>query len=82
MKDVLPDIDRWVARGDAIALATVVAVKKSAPRPPGAQMAVSASACLIRPPRKYLAVWLRPVSSSFSSRKTFWPSGSTMLKWW
>ena len=41
MKDVLPDITRWLERGDQIALATVVAVKKSAPRPPGAKMAVN-----------------------------------------
>jgi xanthine dehydrogenase accessory factor len=40
MKDVLPDIDAW---GDTrVALATVVDVKRSAPRPPGAKMALSA----------------------------------------
>jgi xanthine dehydrogenase accessory factor len=39
MKDVLADIDSW---GDArVALATVVDVKRSAPRPPGAKMAIS-----------------------------------------
>jgi xanthine dehydrogenase accessory factor len=39
MKDVLHDIDTW---GDArVALATVVDVKRSAPRPPGAKMAIS-----------------------------------------
>src|SRR5579875_2263857 len=41
MKDVLPDITQWLERGDQIALATVVAVQKSAPRPPGAKMAVN-----------------------------------------
>ena len=42
MKDVLPDLDRWLARGDSsIALATVVAVARSAPRPPGSKMAVN-----------------------------------------
>jgi xanthine dehydrogenase accessory factor len=41
MKDVLPDVTRWLERGDQIALATVVAVQKSAPRPPGAKMAVN-----------------------------------------
>ena len=41
MKDVLEDVDAWVARGDAVAIATVVDVKRSAPRPPGAKMAVS-----------------------------------------
>ena len=41
MKDVLKDIDAWSERGDAIALATVIAVKRSAPRPPGSKMAVN-----------------------------------------
>jgi xanthine dehydrogenase accessory factor len=41
MKDVLADIDAWRSRGDRVALATVVDVKRSAPRPPGAKMAVN-----------------------------------------
>ena len=41
MNDVLPDLNKWIDRGDRFALATVVAVKKSAPRPPGAKMAVN-----------------------------------------
>ena len=41
MRDVLPDIERWRERGDRIAVATVVGVKRSAPRAPGAKMAVS-----------------------------------------
>ena len=41
MKDVLSDVDAWVERGDRIALATVIDVKRSAPRPPGAKMAVN-----------------------------------------
>ena len=41
MKDVLEEVDAWNARGDAIALATVIGVKRSAPRPPGAKMAIS-----------------------------------------
>jgi xanthine dehydrogenase accessory factor len=39
MKDVLPDIEAW--GGARVALATVVDVKRSAPRPPGAKMAIS-----------------------------------------
>ena len=39
MKDVIEDVDAWVARGDSVALATVIDVKRSAPRPPGAKMA-------------------------------------------
>ena len=42
MRDVLTDVDAWVARGDAVAIATVVGVKRSAPRPPGSKMAVNA----------------------------------------
>ena len=41
MKDVLEDVDAWTARGDAVALATVVATQRSAPRPPGAKMAIN-----------------------------------------
>jgi xanthine dehydrogenase accessory factor len=41
MKDVIEDVDTWVKRGDDVALATVIDVKRSAPRPPGAKMAVN-----------------------------------------
>ena len=41
MRDVIEDVDLWVARGDRVALATVINVKRSAPRPPGAKMAVN-----------------------------------------
>src|SRR4051812_43133202 len=41
MRDVVEDLDAWVARGDQAAIATVVAVQRSAPRPPGAKMAVN-----------------------------------------
>jgi xanthine dehydrogenase accessory factor len=41
VKDVITEIDAWIERGDRIALATVVGVEKSAPRPPGAKMAVN-----------------------------------------
>jgi xanthine dehydrogenase accessory factor len=41
MKDVIKDVDAWIARGDEVALATVIDVKRSAPRPPGAKMAVN-----------------------------------------
>src|SRR5947209_4405272 len=39
MKDVIADIDAWTGR--RVALATVVDVKRSAPRPPGAKMAIN-----------------------------------------
>ena len=43
MKDVLEDVQAWVDRGERVAIATVVGVKRSAPRAPGAKMAVNAS---------------------------------------
>ena len=41
MKEVLSEIGVWKARGDRIALATVIDVQRSAPRPPGSKMAVN-----------------------------------------
>jgi xanthine dehydrogenase accessory factor len=41
MKDVVDDVRAWTDRGDRVAVATVVGVKRSAPRPPGAKMAVN-----------------------------------------
>jgi xanthine dehydrogenase accessory factor len=41
MRDILPEITRWKQRGDQIAIATVVSVHRSAPRAPGAKMAVN-----------------------------------------
>lgn len=42
MNDVIDDVEAWVARDEPVALATVVGVKRSAPRPPGSKMAVNA----------------------------------------
>lgn len=41
MKDVVDDVRTWTARGERVAIATVVSVKRSAPRPPGAKMAIN-----------------------------------------
>ncbi len=41
MRDVLPTLERWVADGLRAATATVVATERSAPRQPGAVLAVS-----------------------------------------
>src|SRR5262249_24089690 len=41
MKDILPNLAKWHAQGDRIAIATVVSLVGSAPRRPGAKLAVS-----------------------------------------
>ena len=41
MKDVIKDVDRWVADGARVALATVVGTRRSASRPPGSKMAIN-----------------------------------------
>src|SRR5260370_1084448 len=40
MRDVLPDVERWRERGERVAVATVVTMYGSAPRRPGAKLAV------------------------------------------
>lgn len=41
MREILPELERWRARGDRIALARVVATRRSAPRPVGSKLIVS-----------------------------------------
>jgi xanthine/CO dehydrogenase XdhC/CoxF family maturation factor len=41
MKDILPQLETWQARGDKIALATVIQTWGSSPRAPGAKMAIN-----------------------------------------
>jgi len=43
MRDLLPEIDRWQSEGKQVALATVVKVYGSAPRPLGSKMAISSA---------------------------------------
>src|SRR5215216_5812665 len=43
MRDVLDDLERLRARGERVALATVVATRRSAPRPVGSKLVVSES---------------------------------------
>ena len=41
MRDLAETIERWRARGERVALATVVATRRSAPRPVASKLAVS-----------------------------------------
>lgn len=41
MKDVIEQVEAWVARGDRVALATVLEIRRSAPRPAGSKMAIN-----------------------------------------
>lgn len=41
MREVLDGLEWWTAAGERIAIATVVDARRSAPRPPGAKMAIN-----------------------------------------
>jgi xanthine dehydrogenase accessory factor len=43
VKEILPDIERWKQEGEKVVVATVVATRRSAPRPIGASLAISES---------------------------------------
>lgn len=43
MRDIADEVQPWIDRGERVAVATVVGVYRSAPRPPGAKMAVAQS---------------------------------------
>jgi xanthine/CO dehydrogenase XdhC/CoxF family maturation factor len=43
VKEILDDVERWRERGEKVAIATVVATRRSAPRPVGAKLAISES---------------------------------------
>jgi xanthine dehydrogenase accessory factor len=45
--EVLKDILEWSARGERVAVATVVAVHRSAPMPPGTKMAVNENGTVV-----------------------------------
>ena len=41
MKEIVDEVERWRGQGDKVAIATVVATRRSAPRPVGAKFAIS-----------------------------------------
>jgi xanthine dehydrogenase accessory factor len=43
VKEIVDEVERWRNRGERFAVATVVATRRSAPRPIGSKFAVSAS---------------------------------------
>jgi xanthine/CO dehydrogenase XdhC/CoxF family maturation factor len=43
MKELLEDIERWRANGERVCVATVIATRRSAPRPIGSSFAISES---------------------------------------
>ncbi len=47
MKGMLDEIQRWRDRGEDVALATVVAARRSAPRPVGSKLAISSSGLVV-----------------------------------
>jgi xanthine dehydrogenase accessory factor len=46
VKEIVDDVARWRARGERVAVATVIATRKSAPRPVGAKLAISESGAM------------------------------------
>jgi xanthine dehydrogenase accessory factor len=47
MRKILDDLDRWLASGEQVALATVVWTEGTSPRPVGARLAVTASGHMV-----------------------------------
>jgi xanthine/CO dehydrogenase XdhC/CoxF family maturation factor len=43
VKEILTDVEGWLADGEKVAVATVVATRRSAPRPVGTSLAISES---------------------------------------
>jgi xanthine dehydrogenase accessory factor len=41
VSEILGQVEEWLARGEKVAVATVVDVQRSAPMPPGTKMAIS-----------------------------------------
>jgi xanthine dehydrogenase accessory factor len=47
VSEILNDVLEWTGRGDRVAVATVVAVQRSAPMPPGTKMAVNENGAVV-----------------------------------
>jgi xanthine dehydrogenase accessory factor len=43
VKEILSEVERWLEQGEEVVVATVVATRRSAPRPVGSSLAVSSS---------------------------------------
>ena len=43
MKEILEEVEKWREQGEQVVVATVIATRRSAPRPVGASLAVSES---------------------------------------
>ena len=46
MREIVDEVERWRGRGERVAVATVIATRKSAPRPVGAKFAISESGAM------------------------------------
>jgi xanthine dehydrogenase accessory factor len=46
VKEILPEVERWLEDGEKVVVATVVATRRSAPRPVGTSLAVSQSGAM------------------------------------
>lgn len=46
MKEILTEVERWKDAGEKVAVATVIATRRSAPRPVGTSLAVSESGAM------------------------------------
>jgi xanthine dehydrogenase accessory factor len=46
VKEIVDEVERWRKRGERVAVATVVATRRSAPRPVGSKFAVSETGAL------------------------------------
>jgi hypothetical protein len=53
LSELVEHLDAWIERGDKVALATIVAVRRSAPRPPAPRRAIDK--CVMQTPHRVSA---------------------------